>query len=240
MIRTRQFQFLLVVAALAFFSFRVLASVYQTGGVEGGDLFTPSTFGRCIYQAVMLINGGRADVSVIACAGGEESVREAFKAEEKAGTGHYFPGDSLGVGKATRGGSTLSLVTLKPVPQAPALMVAVAQSDSERRASKPAEVRHQIDEVPVPSGTRVLSCLKNLDTRTALERLSIRMPAEGVRGFYDAFMARNGWSRLVHASRDGGLQVYVKGANVCCLGISAADSDGESSVTLLHKQGAVK
>jgi hypothetical protein len=236
----RKLKCVLGIASCGLAAVLVQASVFQTGGREAGNLFTPSTFGRCLYQAVMLINGGRADVSVVACEAGEEAIRDAFRIEEKRGTGRYFPGDSLGLGKAAREGQTLGLVTLKPLSRAPSLMVAVSQSDGEVRAARSARGIHRIDEVPIPSGSRVLSSLKNLDTRTDLETLSIRMPAEGVRAFYDAGMLRNGWSRLFPAAREGEMLVYVKGANVCCLGISAADLDGDTRVTLLHKQGAVK
>lgn len=237
--RVRQVQFgVALVAALS--ALLVRATVYQTTGEMGGDIFNPASLGRCIYQAVMLINGGRADVSVVACEGGMGAIRAAFKAEGPSGSERFSPDESIGAGQATRNGQTLRVVALKPSASSPVLLVSVAQSAGDLKASNSGEVRHQIDEVPVPSGARVLSFMKNTDTRTALERLEIPMPVEGVRGYYDALMARNGWSRLFPASRESGLQVYVKDADVCCVGIQAADSYGESSVTLIHKRGAVE
>ena len=218
----------------------VQAAVFQTGGGTGGNLLDPGSFGRCLYRAMMQINGGRAEVSVIACEEGVGSLRTAYKADEQAGTGRYIPGESLGVGQVIRDGRTLRLVTLKSSPEAPLLMVAVAQSVSEAKASQSSEGHHQIDEIPIPSGARVLSFQRNDESRTSLERLAVRMAADGVRGYYDAILTRNGWSRLFPESREGGLMVFVKGATVCCVGVGAADSYGESRLTLLHKQGAVK
>ncbi len=238
--RTQQIKVGVFVMAAGLCAFLVQAAVYQTGGAIGGDIFDPSSFGRRIYQAVMRINGGKAVVSVVACEGGLGAIRAAFKAEEQAQTGRFSPGESLGAGQATRAGQTLSLVTLKPSAESPLLMVSVVQSDSEQKASRSGEVRHQIDDVPVPSGVRVLSYMRNDDTRTSLERVAVRMSVDGVKEYYDAFMPRNGWSRLFAASRESGLLVYVKGANVCCVGIGTVDSYGESRVTLLHKQGAVE
>jgi hypothetical protein len=201
----------------------VQAAVFQTGGSTGGDLLNPDSFGRCLYRAAMQINGGRAEVSVIACDEGVAPRPAAFKIEQAAGDGR-----------------TLRLVTLKPSLASPPLMVAVSQSVGEEQASRSGEGRHQIDEIPIPSGARVLSFQRNDESRTSLERLAVRMSADGVRGYYDAILTRNGWSRLFSESREGGLMVFVKGATVCCVGVGAADSYGESRVTLLHKRGAVK
>jgi hypothetical protein len=204
-------------------AFLVQAAVFQTGGKTGGDLLNPDSYGRCFYRAAMQINGGRAEVSVIACEGGVDSLRAAFRVEQATGEGR-----------------TLCKVILKPFPDAPPLMVAVAQSVSEAKASRSAEGRHRIDDIPIPSGARVLSFQRNEESRTSLERLAVRMPADGLRGYFDAILARNGWSRLFPESRESGLMVFVKGATVCCVGVGAADSYGESRVTLLHKQGSVK
>ena len=201
----------------------VQAAVFQTGGKTGGDPLKPDSYGRCLYRAAMQINGGRAEVSVIACEGVVDPLRTAFKVEQ-----------------ATGDGRTVRLVTLKPSPDSPPLMVAVSQSVGEAKASRSSEGRHRIDEIPIPSGARVLSFQRNDESRTSLERLAVRMPADGVRGYYDAILARDGWSRLFPESREGGLMVFMKGATVCCVGVGAADSYGESRVTLLHKQGAVK
>jgi len=236
--RTLQIGIPALVAGLS--AFWVQAAIFQAGGSTGGDLLNPDSFGRCLYRAVMQINGGRAEVSVISCEEGVGPLRAAFKTDEQAGTGRFIPGESLGIGQVTREGRTLRLVTLKPSPDSPPLMVAVSQSVSEAKASRSDESRHQIDEIPIPSGARVLSFQRNDESRTSLERLAVGMPADGVRGYYDAILARNGWSRLFPESRESGLMVFVKGATVCCVGVGAADSYGESRVTLLHKQGAVK
>ncbi|MEI6787887.1 MAG: hypothetical protein WCL49_05355 [bacterium] len=237
---TRPYQVWIAALGASLSAVLVQAAVFQTGGGTGGNLFDPGSFGRSLYRTAMQINGGRAEVSVIACDEGKGSLRAAFKTHEQAGTGCYVPGESLGVGQVTRDGRTLRLVTLKSSSEAPLLMVAVAQSVSEAKASQSSEGRHQIDEIPIPSGSRVLSFQRNDDSRTSLERLTVRMATEGVRRYYDAILARDGWSRLLSETPESGLMVFVKGASVCCVGVGAADSYGESRVTLLHKQGAVK
>lgn len=240
MIFSRHRRVWFAVTASCLFALLLHAAVYQTGGAKPGNVMEPFSFGRCVYRAVMRINGDPAEVTVVACEGGEQSLRAAFQAEERAGTGRYSPGESLGVGQATRDGRTVGVVSFAPSGESPFLMVAVAQESLLRGASSRSDVRHRIEGVPVPPEARVLGCLENTDTRTSLERLRVRMPVEGVLGYYDARMAREGWSRLFPATRDGGLQVFVKGSDLCCVRVSSEDSGGESLVTLLHKRGAVK
>lgn len=216
------------------------AAVYQTIGGAAGDLFNPASFGRCLYHAVMDVNNGRAEVSVVACEGGVDAIRAAFRTEEQAGTGRFIPGDGLGVGHAVRNGRTVSLVTLSPRTDSGPLLVSVGQSVSERNASRARELHHRLEAVPVPREARVLGYQRNTDTRTSLECLTVPMAGEEVRGYYKAAMARDGWSRVFQSAPAGGLQIYVKGSDVCCVGIGGGDSYGESNITLLHKQGAVE
>lgn len=215
------------------------ARVYQTSGAVGGDLFNPSSFGRQVYRTVMTINGGRADVSVVDCAGGDASVRTACNALPP-GAARYMVGESLGLGKAVRDGKEVRLLTLSPGPGARMLLVTVTQSDSAARDSATPPLRHQLEDVPVPPDATVLSYMKNADTRTAMERLSVRMPGEGARLYFEGAMARAGWTRVSGAAGENGMAFYMKGADVCCVRVSVADSDGESRVTLLHKRGAVE
>lgn len=214
------------------------ARVFQGGG-SAGDVFDPLMLGRRIYQAVMQINGGRAEVTVVSCEGGTASVRAAVQAVKEDPSARYVAGEDVGFGKASANGRQVRLMTLTTGAESKTLMVSVGQSDADAKASCNPDIRHQIDDVPVPAEARVLSFMKNLDTRTALEQLAIRMPAERARRYFESVMPRGGWTPMFRASGDDGLVVFVKGADVCCVRIRSSDSDGESSVTLLHKQGAV-
>ena len=151
----------------------------------------------------------------------------------------YVAGEDVGFGKASANGRQVRLMTLSPGSGSQTLVVSVAQSDADAKASHAADMSHQIDDVPVTSDSRVVSFMKNLDTRTALEQLVVRMSGEGPRRYFESVMPRNGWTPMFRAPGDSGLVVFVKGADVCCVRIKSSDSDGESSVTLLHKQGAV-
>lgn len=229
---------LLVVAGVALPAMWLPARVFFQSGSTGGDVFVPGSFGAEIYKAVMLINGGRAEVGVAVCAEGVAAVRAAFAALGSRGS--YAEGESLGFGSATVGDRSVRLVTLATAPGAPLLMVAVQQPETGVRAVQQAPARHRLEEVPVPPDAAVLSYQKNTDTRTALERVSSRLPREALARYYEGTMAGVGWCRMFRSAARPGLSAYVRGGDLCWVRIGDTDSNGETRVTLLHKPGAVK
>jgi len=237
--RRRNILLILAVSALGIPAVVMQARVYLSGDTMGGDLFTPASFGSLFYKAMMQVNGGCAEVSLTSCEGGVASVRAAFAALRQNGHAYYHAGQSLGYGRVSLNGNTVSVVTLEPGPRSPVVMASVLQSDAEVSASAIPPVRHQLDDVPGPPDARVLSFMKNADTRTALERVSSRMSEESLAHYYEDAMRREGWNRMLRQAPMSGLSVYMKGRDICCVRIGPSDSDGGSRVTLLHKTGAV-
>lgn len=191
------------------------ASVFSSRKI---DLFTPSTYGRLIYKTIMEINGGKADVSVVACDDGLDTMQGALTAQHDA---------------------RLRWVSLDTGEGKPGVLVTVVQSPSEKEASQSARARHRIADVPVPSDGIVLGTMRSADTRTTYERLTSRLGRSEVVQFYDQAMIRSGWSKLVAASEEGGFLFYAKGADLCAVLVTIQESDGETGISLLHKQGAV-
>lgn len=183
------------------------------------DLFSPATYGRLIYKTVMEINGGKAEVNVVACDEGLGAVRGAL-------TAHQDP--------------ALRLVALSPAPDKPALLVTVAQSAAEREASRERNAQHRLADVPVPPDGIVLGTMRSTDTRTTFERIASRMDRTEVVRFFESGLARHGWSRQCGRGTGNGFLVYVKAADLCMLLVTDQESNGNTGITLLHKQGAVE
>lgn len=191
------------------------ARVFSSGRL---DLLNPATFGRLIYKTIMEINGGKAEVNVVACADGPAVVEVALAA-------HRDP--------------TLRVVALSAGDDTPALLVTVVQSPAEKDASRPAQARHGLTDVPVPSDGVVLGTMRSVDTRTTFERLSSRQGVAEVTRFFEREMGQAGWSKLVGADEGSGFLFYIKGADLCAVLVTPQESNGETGITLLHKQGAV-
>jgi len=225
---------LLVVAGLLLPAALSFARV-STSTSLGGDLFDPASFGRVIYRTVMWINGGRAEVAVTACDRGTASVKAAFAGEPQGA--RYREGASLGLGQTTRDGRIMRVMTIEPPGASKPLLVSVLQSEGDERQSR-SSTPQGLDEVPALPGAEIEGVLRSDDTHTAVERLTTRRAPSGVLAFYDGAMTRGGWTRL-SGEPDASLRIYLKGSDVCCVGVRAAESDGETRVTLLHKRGAV-
>jgi len=146
------------------------------------------------------------------------------------------PGESLGFGTASQNGQVARMLTLSPGSKT--LLVSVIQSKADARVSGTAPLQHQIKEIPVPPEAVVLSAMSNADTRTAVERLSLRMPQEGLSRYFSTALKQSGWTPL--SGGKAGMGLYVKGADLCVVMVTASDSDGGSRATLLHKRGAVE
>lgn len=189
--------------------------VYSTRRV---DLAAPATYGRLIYKTVMEINGSKAEVNVVACNEGLDAVRGAL---------------------ATHQDPALRLLTLSSGPEKPALLVTVAQPPAEREASRTRKAPRRLADVPVPRDGTVLSTMRSSDTRTTFERIASRMDRDEVIQFFEQAMAGNGWSRQVGAGAGNGLLIFVKAADICMVLVTAQETNGETAITLLHKQGAV-
>jgi len=211
----RKYLWLMVLLEVCLAASLLQARVFLSRNI---DLSNPATFGRLVYKTLMEINGGNADVSVVACDDGVAPVQAAL-------TQHPDP--------------TLRVVALSTGSEKEALLVTVVQSQEEKAASQVQRVRHRLADVPVPADGIVLGTMKNMDTRTTLERFSSRLGKDEVVRFFEQTMTRMGWAKMMGAAAGGGVLFYVKGADICMVMVTPQESNGETGITLLHKQGAV-
>ena len=227
--------------ALAVFVLVVQAKVYQTvGSFFDGAVLNAERLGRAVYSAVMQINGGKADVTVVAAREGVEAIGQSV---QSAGpTSARFEGDgSFGLGIVDGGDKTLRLLALAPSRREGALVVAVAQSKKEEKESRPDQAAHGIPDVPAYPGSTVTCFMRNADTRTSFETQKVPAGPGAAAAFYADAMARNGWAEF-SPGRPGnrtGVRLFARGRDICCVSVKASDWSGESVVTLLHKRGAV-
>jgi hypothetical protein len=217
------------------------ATVYQNvGSVFERARFAAEAAGKVLYRAVMQINGGRANVTVVNAKDGVESLgRQMLAAGGNAEAG--FKGDAgFGMGFVKGYGQTLRMLALDPARRGEALVVAVEQSDREAADSRSGRIAHDIPDVPDFPGGTVTCMMRNTDTRTSFETVRAPGSAGAVEAFYAGALARSGWKPVFPAGSPGGtgVQVLGRGADICLVRIKGTESVGESEVTLLHKRGA--
>lgn len=212
------------------------ARVFQRLGGTGATLFRAEVVGRLVYETIMQVNGGEAAVTVASCDRSVAALRASLGA---GGSTRYRAGDGFGVGRLEGGGRTASILALTPGREDRALVVAVEQSDAEHEQSRhPAQAEGATGIAGLPGS--VLTCtLRNNDTRTALETRRAAVAPSAAVAYYDTTLRRSGWTNLLPKSLgDGGMMVYVKESDVCCVRVGPADSRGECLVTVVRKPGA--
>ncbi len=182
------------------------------------DFRDPASYRRLIYKTLMEINGGKADVNVVASDHGAVSLESTL---------------------ASRPGPPLRAMLLKISSETPELLITVTQSPAERSLSLSKRAQHRLVDVPFPSDGVVLGTLKNTDTRSTFERFVTRMGETEAIRFYEGGMKKSGWSGMIGADNSSSVLLFVKGADICVVMVTAQESNGETSITLLHKQGAV-
>ena len=227
------------VAAVALVPLVLAARVFETRGGGVGDPFVPSSLGTQIYHARMQVNRGLAEVCVVACEEGLESICKAFRRVGSQGQAVFSAGESLHLGIARRSGEETRAVMLETAGQN-GILVSVGQSISEATASRSMPSRHMLEDVPAPGEAVVTSFSRNQDTRTALECLTSRLSRESLAEFYEGEMGGRGWRRLYRTAARTGLSLYVRNEDLCWVRIGDTDSDGATRITLLHKPGAVR
>jgi hypothetical protein len=187
----------------------------------------------------MSLNGHKVDVDVRACETDLDGIRQAWGRPGAAG--RFVAGDGLGIGETTRDGRPVRFVALSPRGDAaPAVAVPVERSEAGRAAAASGG-RHEIPGIPLYPGSRVTTSMLNQDTRTAFELVAAPGAPAEVMAFYETSLRRLGWEQPFPGGGEAGrVAVFAKGADLCCVQTRSGSSDGETKVSLLHKQGALK
>lgn len=209
------------------------ARVFQQVGGRGSTLFRPDVAGRRAYETTMQINGTEAAVSVAALEGGLAAATRAL------GGGVLVCGDGIAAGRLRGSGRQASVLVLTPAREDRAVAVAVEQSDADRLRSRDAANADGATGIPGMPGSVLTCTMRNDDTRTALETRRATVASGEAAAYYDTTLRQTGWACLTpRAVGEGGLQVYVKGPDVCCVNVRPADPRGGCLVTVLRKPSA--
>lgn len=216
----------------------VQARVFQRVG--SAPLLRPDRLGTRAYETTLQINGGQALVSVAAVDGDVRALADKLAAAVVPGAvSHFVAGDEGGGGRATGAGRRAAILALSPGRGDRTLAVTVEQADADRaRSGDLARIEGTTGIAGLP-GSSLTCAMRNDDTRTALEVRRATVAPSTAAAYYDATLRRDGWSRLLpEGSGGGGLQVYMKGADVCCVQVRLTDPRGECQVTVVRKPGA--
>ncbi|MEK7270756.1 MAG: hypothetical protein AAB215_07450 [Planctomycetota bacterium] len=218
--------------------------VFFTWGAAAQSLRTLEALGGTLaYQASVTVNAGKGKLAVFAFRRpiGEvvADVTRAF-----AIPGFAYGGGSLGYGLVSTNGRALRFVAIRVEAQAQTIVFLVDQSDEERRRSAAPPVEALPAALPAYPGSEPVFYASDENAGMSLAISRARSEPAQVRRAMDSAMESGDW-RPAHpatgAAMPGpGMRVYLKQQEICCVLVDASEKDGESRITVLHKQRGMK
>jgi hypothetical protein len=218
------------------------ARVFFRRGLWGGAA-TPDSgwLGRTVYAAVFQINGGRARMTVLDCAGPLGTLCRGNATEGMPV--QWLPGSpEMRIGLAGDAERVTRFVAVQPADKRGAALFGIEQSRAEfERSLKPGAADWLPGLEGIAGGVSTFQA-RNEDTRTAVQ--TVRVPAARAAAWaaVKAVLGASGWQAALAGGQraDRGIEMFLRGRDLCCVLVQPADRPGESVVTVLHKEGAVK
>jgi hypothetical protein len=194
--------------------------------------------GKLAYEATMTVNGGRGRVMVF---GFERAMDQATRDISAAFGMEKFRGESgtMAMGSVNSADNVIKLIAFSPGSELRTLVFMFEQSSSDAKASGDVPQRHYMEVVGPYPGSDPVFYAKNDDTGMSMEISTTAGGAGEARAFFDSSLAGAGWSSPMPAQK-GGLAVFTRGSEVCCVLVSADETGGRNRITVLHKPLEIK
>ncbi len=215
---------------------------WRLGGGAWADRVSRQLNGTTVYRAPIRINGGRADVGVVRS--GEPFATAAARLRESlvASGGFLLAGSRMAFGLAASGGRVVRVLLLAPDGGSDCAVFVIEQARDEYERAQAAPDGHLLTGIPEYPGARVLSCLKNDGTRTAIQTAAAPAAPPAALQFYESALARDGWSAPLGTrpagERDWGL--FIRGRDVCAVFVAPSGNPAECRITVLQKDSSLR
>ena len=218
--------------------------VFFRWGAAAQSLHTLEALGGTLaYQAAVNINGGKGQLTVFAF---QKSIADVVRELTSAFaiTGYHYSGGTMGYGSVSANGQTRTLIALQlgEPPRTIVFHTEQSDEDSRRSALPPSgpmlnDIVRFLDSTPVffasDENAGMSVAISRTQTGEAEVRQALDMDLSG-NGWQSAFPSAGG---ILAAPR---LRVYLKQQQICCVLVDASEKQGESRITILHKQRGMK
>ncbi|MDI6774937.1 MAG: hypothetical protein QME60_06035 [Verrucomicrobiota bacterium] len=202
--------------------------------------------GAIAYEAPVVVNEGKGALVILGFESPAEDVARTLARVFKLDS-LVFAGGAMGFATASSDGVTLRLLLLQLPGQSMTLVFKIEQTAEEARRSAAPPARHLLDALPAYAPSEPALFLRDEGTGFSLASARTRSSPAAVLEFYRNRLPRLGWTpALAPRTADGttptrsSLLVFHRGPNLCCVYAEAAAESGETRITLLHKQQAMK
>jgi len=206
--------------------------VFRNSGVADGRLNVAGLPWKHAYNTVMNVNGQRNTVQVYS-AGRHEPAAEQLRAQfESQGATVELrmgaDGGAMGVAKWDGGEARLLVLAPDTIPNSIVFLFYPESGKTDAPA------------FPVPEypGGLVDNTVFNEQTETFCATLKTLDAPEQVQQFYAGVLAGSGWKPLLPLKASGGMALFHKNEQTCCVLANRRES-GETFVTLLVRTGGL-
>jgi hypothetical protein len=209
---------------------------WRTG--TGHSVFETTPNWQRVYQSKVRINGSQGRLEIVKCGDALPGVMarlksaypdarpdNAFRQSETAGSGLIQAGDTV-----TR------LLALNLGAPDQTVVFVLTQSAAEYEQSLKPPAAHLLDAAPVFPGSTARTFLEDEQAALQLEISSAAERPAAIWSFYESALTQQGYRQMHATAGGGGLAIFQKGLNLCCVLIQTSPQTHDSQITVLHKQ----
>jgi hypothetical protein len=196
--------------------------------------------GRIAYESSVTVNGGKGQLTVFSF---EKSMTEVVRELSRLFNINNFnlSDGTMAMASIEADDRVSKLLALNLGKEGQTLVLKFEQSARDAKVSMESPMQHLMKAVPGYPGSRSVFYAKDDNTEMSMEMSSAQENESTIRDFYDSSLKGSGWEpALPVRTENAGLAVFRKGQEICCVFVDAADSSGNSTITVLHKLLQIK
>jgi hypothetical protein len=228
------------VAGLVFSSVTAEARVFDRWRAGSQSTRTLEALGgRVAYETEVRSNGGAGRMTVLRFDRGPDAVAADI---ERAFAVRWPEGGDAAARLVTvrDSGQVIRLLLAPAADPGRAVLFQYAQSEAQFRESGQAPPPAPVAGIPAFPGATAVSSLRNEGTGTTLAVWDADAAPAAVQEFYAGTLRAAGWRAATPGRDDAGLAVFVRGPEICCVGVSAGRAGGPCRISLLHRRQGLK
>lgn len=216
---------------------------WRWGSAADSDQALEATGGKAAYRADVNVNGGKGHLTVFAF---DRMIGDVKRKLERAFDTTFTGGTAtMAMTTIKDSGHVIRLVAVQLGNRFQTLVLKFDQTTAEHAKTGDRPRQHLMDEVPAYPASQPAFFAANEDTKMSLAVADAAGSPDQVQRYYEGHMENEGWERKTPPGVESGrarssMQIYQRGARICCVHASQSPVTGRTRITLLHKHHEVK
>lgn len=218
------------------------ARVFQRlGGARKITAVLQQIGGRTAYKSDITLNGGDARLTIVGMPGAIKDVARSLQGSLGKNAFANTSGGLLRTKIKEKSGTTRILLIHLP-SHAQTLAFLVEQSTSEAERTDRGEVSADIPGVALFPDSVPHFSAQDKRANVTFNVLQTSASLDTVQAWHESELSRSGWALMAPptAHATGGMQVFSRGRDMCCVTVNTVLGTKENTITLLHKKPGIE